>query len=272
MFHFPLVQIFVPSLLLITWNFGLKNSKSDLTYAVKLAWKMFFSNKLRFCSKSDVHEVHQHSQVLKTYLQLFPPVADLNSELTFSAIVFNCLIAMHLLYFHDSFEDYITNVVKPQFLKVDSCFFKISKFLYGLCNCSMTQYLEKLFPCLSKDILITMQNKKVKIMKDLIKEVMSKKFHPQSNMIAVFSFVFELHDDEFAKEIAESLPDIIELTESLLKDHFTDLSYLLSMRKRKILINCSQAVIDMQVFKKNMKILQTLENVTLKKFFVGTKL
>ena len=266
LFHFPLVQIFIPSLLLITWNFGLKNLKSDLTYAVELAWKMFFSNKLMFCSESDVHEVHQHSQVLKTYLQIFPPVADLNTDLTFSAIVFSCLIAMHLLCFHDSFEDYITNVIKPQFLKLDSCFFKISKFLYGLCNCSVTQYLKKLFPCLSRDILKTMQNNKVKIMKDLIKEVMSKKFDPQSNMIAVFSFVFELHDNEFAKEIAESLPDNIELTESLLKDHFTGLPYVLSMRKRKILITCPQAMIDMQVFKKNIKILQTLENVTLLPF------
>ena len=37
LFQFPLVQIFVPLLLLITWNFGLKNSKSDINYAVKLA-------------------------------------------------------------------------------------------------------------------------------------------------------------------------------------------------------------------------------------------
>ena len=263
LFHFPLVQIFVPSLLLITWNFGLKNSKSDITDAVKLAWKMFSTNKSMFCSESDIREAYSHCQILTTYLQIFPPVSDVNNELTFSAIVCNCLIAMHLLYFHDSFESYFTNIIKPQFLEIDSCFFEISKFLYGLCNHSVIPYLEKLFPCLSRDILLSKQNGKVKIMKNLIKEVMSKEFDPQSKMVAVFSFVFELHDHKFAEEIAEYLPEAVELTESLLKDHFTGFPYVLSMRKKNISILCSNAMTDIEVFKDKIKALQTLKNVLL---------
>ena len=52
---------------------------------------------------------------------------------------------------------------------------------------------------------------------------MAKQFNPKSKMIAVLFLVFELHDNNFAEEIAEFLPDEIELTESLLKDYFTGL-------------------------------------------------
>ena len=265
LFQFPLVQIFVPSLLLITWNFGLKNSKSDITYAVKLAWKMF-SNKSMFFSESDVYKEHQHCPIVRIFFQTFPSVAGLNNEFTFtfSAIVSNCLIAMYLFLFQDSFDDYITNIVKPQFLEVDSCFFEITKFLFGLCNNEVIQYLEKLFPGLAQESLINakLQNcNKVKILKDLVREVMAKKFNPKSKMIAVFSLVFELHDNEFAEEIAEFLPDKIELTESLLKDHFTGLPYVLLKRKREISIIFSSTLTNNEVFKEKIKVLETLENV-----------
>ena len=237
MLHFTLVEIFLPSVLIVIWNHGIKNSKCNLKYAVKLAWKMFLERKMFFDQKG-VDIEHKNCEILKVYLQIFPAIIGSNNDLIFSAIIYNCLIAMHLLFFHNSFDDYVTKVIKPQFFKVDSCFFEITRFLFGLCNQSVKVYLEKLFPDCSIDTI----NDNRDSLKHFIEDIVAKHSESHCEMFALCSLLFEMHDDNFTIKIADSLTNAINIDNSLLTHQCAGLLYVLSKRTKKVHITLESNV------------------------------
>ena len=225
--YFTLVEVFLPSLLIVIWNHGLKNSKCNLSCAVKLAWKRFLEKKM-FFDKKVVDEVHKNCEILDVYLQIFPAI--IGSNLTFPAIVYNCFIAMHLLFFHDSFDDYITKVVKPQFFKIESCFFEIARFLFGLCNQSVKVYLEKLVSNFSTDMI----NDKRESLKHFIINIVEKHSESSGEMFAICSLLFEMHDENFTIKIADRLKNVINIDNSFLTHQCAGLLYVLSKRTKKV--------------------------------------
>ena len=237
MLHFTLVEIFLPSLLIVILNHGLESSKCNLKCAVKLAWKMFLKREM-FFNKKVVDEVHENCEILEVYLQIFPAIIGSNNNLTFSAIVYNCLIAMHLLFFHDSFDDYITKFVKPQFFKVDSCFFEIARFLFGLCNQSVKKYLKNLF----SDLPIDMINDKKESLKHFVTKIVAKHSKVNGEMFAICSLLFEMHDDNFTIKIADRLTNVINIDNSFLTHQCAGLLYVLSKRTKSIHITLEKNI------------------------------
>ena len=248
MLHFTLVEIFLPSLLIVIWNHGLENSKYNLKCAVELAWKMFLEKKI-FFNKKVVDEMHESCEILEVYFQI-----DSNKNLTFSEIVYNCLIAMHLLFFHDSFDNYITEDVKSEFFKVDGCFFEITRFLFGLCNQSVKVYLENL----SSDFPIHIINDRKVSLKHFITSIVAKHSKVNGEIFAICSLLFEMHDEIFTIEISDRLTNVINIDNSFLTHQCAGLLYVLSKRTKQVHITFESNV---ELNTELLQLVEALENL-----------
>ena len=232
-FSIPLTKVLISSFVLIITSYGLKEARCDLHYTIISAWNDFLNQQAKQPKDTVTTDQIRYTKVLDIFLQInFKKSLTTNLKLLFSAITTDCFVAMYLFYFHKSFDDFAAKLLKPEILKQNSFYKEIMRFLFGLCNKSVVKFLEKLLPnhnYIDKSRVLKL------ILMDILEDLPSQK----STLYVIFticSLVFEMHDDQFTKEVANCLPDFIILTNNIEITDIPGFTYVFLAREEKPLI------------------------------------
>ena len=234
LFCFPLTKIFVPSLMLVLWSHGFKHNKCNLYDVIEFAWNEFQNYPLT--QKKDVLQNQTKDSKISDIFYVISPEETSTDSFTISMgnIASNFFIAVHL-FFSEKFDNFILKYLnlEPETNRPNFRYKEITRFLYGLCNQSISKYLKKLLPghyC-SKAADVHLKQHITDTLSNLPTDA-KKKF---SAILSVSSLVFEMQDEQFAKTVADFLPDFITVTSSSSTNisEIAGLAYVLSKRTQK---------------------------------------
>ena len=235
---FPRTRIFVPSLMLVLWSHGFKHNKCNLHDVIKLAWNEFQNQHLAQIGDA-LHDLTTDSKLADIFFEILPKEPSTDSfTISIVNIASNFFAAVHLLYMEKS-QPCFNNIVlqyinpEPETNQPNVYYKEITRFLYGLCNKSITKYLEKLLPghycCKTADVQLKQH------ITDTLNNLPADSEKIFSVILSVCSLVFEMHDDQFAAIVADFLPDFITVTSSnnTSTSEIAGLAYVLSKRMKK---------------------------------------
>ena len=229
---FPMTQIFVASLSLVFLDKGLKHSHCNLSYIVEWCWKNFTKKNLNF-DKFYIKEKHTR-EVFETFVQLAPPKSFLSlSNGCFNEVCLNFFVAVFLLYFDDdcaNFNEYLKNNLRPQVLNANMEFREISKFLFGLCNDAIFDYIEELLP--SSTLSYDKSKRLTEFLLDMFCKIKTEQLNLFSTLLFISSLAFEMHSDYFREKLANTyFPDEIYVSDDCCVSDLIALVYILQARE-----------------------------------------
>ena len=198
-----------------------------------LAWRGLQQNKLRF-DTNDLLDVDLENVNTNAYLITIcgeyelPLLEGLETKYTYFShkILQEFYAALKLLLF-TSVDDFVQlfsmDIDQPSISIFSSQYENVIKFLCGLCNKRMFEYLKQsVSPCTYP--LVTL-----KILQEILLCETISLFC--SDLLKVFNFVYEMQDNDFSEKIAEKLNRHISISGWLSRKDVIALSYVLQFRK-----------------------------------------
>ena len=235
---FPLAQIFVSSFALLFLDKSLKYSQCNLFCAVERAWGYFSDKSLNF-HEENINKIHV-CEIIEIFFQLLPPKCCFSGyEVCFYSICQNFFIAVGLLYFDKkdckTLNKYVEKWLKSQILDATQDFREITRFLFGLCNIVVFDYIKQLLPS------FPLLGNQSKILTDCVIAVFSNEKNDQlkdfSTLLFVSSLAFEMQNNSFTKKLANTcFPDKIYVSDNCSFREIVAFLYVLQARTTNLIV------------------------------------
>ena len=230
---FPLTRIFVPSLVLLISENGLRTNKCDLFCAITIAWQKF--SKTDFCFEKELNNISHTCNMVDLFLQ----IDQKSFNISFCNIYQDFFVAVYLLYF----DRYCINFIKylDDHLKVELSNAKtepnsIIKFMFGLCNNFVFNYLKQLLS--SYNYIDDKSKKLTEFVISILETIKENDFKSFSTVLFVSTLAFEMQCDSFTKKLANDFfPSHVYAKKDCCVRDIAAFMYVLQARETKLCVH-----------------------------------
>ena len=250
---FPLTRVFVPSLVLLIWENGLRTNKCDLFCAIKLAWQKF--SKTNFCFEKELSNISHTCNMVDLFLQIHQNTFNVS----FCNICQDFFVAVYLLYFDRScinFNQYLDDYLKVQLSDAKTQPNSVIKFMFGLCSNIAIDYYKQLLP-----FSIDIEDKSKKLTELVfctLQTVKKNHFELFSNLLFVSNLAFEMQCDSFTKQLANNFfPSHVYAEKDCCARDIAGFMYVLQARETELCVHKTSSFVRecFDTFWKGLKVL-----------------